>query len=244
MKKNRMLKLASAMVILCLITTCAISTTFAKYTTGGSANDEARVAKWGVNISMLGDGLFANEYSDAVNGNGLTVKSTTDVVAPGTSSDESTAAVFAITGTPEVAVNVKVEFVVTNYVYLGVGTYDDETTATVLDDEFDIIGTEYDPIVFTLTQTKAVDANGNPITTSTDLYTGTLKGLEAFLAGWSTDYAPNTVLDSEFTITWAWAFDGNDQADTFLGNRIVDGHTGSWNLTLGYTLTVTATQID
>ena len=100
MKKNRFLKVACAMVILCLITTCAVSTTFAKYTTGGSASDEARVAKWGVKLSMVGDTIFANQYEDVTNG--ITVEATTDVVAPGTSSSEANAApaVFAITGTP------------------------------------------------------------------------------------------------------------------------------------------------
>ena len=64
MKKNRFLKVACAMVILCLMTTCAVSTTFAKYTTGGSASDEARVAKWGVEVTMDADPAFANKYSN------------------------------------------------------------------------------------------------------------------------------------------------------------------------------------
>ena len=81
-----MLKLASAMVILCLITTCAISTTFAKYTTGGSVDDTARVAKWGVEVTMDGDPMFSNTYAGGPNG--ISVSATENVVAPGTSSSE------------------------------------------------------------------------------------------------------------------------------------------------------------
>lgn len=237
MKKNKTLKLASGLLILCLITTCVIGTTLAKYTTGGSAQDSAQVAKWGVKISMLGDGLFANEYSDATNG--LTVKSTHDVVAPGTSSDESTAAKFSISGTPEVKVNIAIDFDMTSDVYLKAGTYADETTATDTADEF-TLAADYHPIVFTLKQTK--DATGALDVT---LVSGTLAEIETFLNAWSHDYAPNTDLSSEFELSWAWAFGGNDEADTYLGNRIAAGETdAAYSLSVGYTLTITATQID
>ena len=229
------------MVILCLITTCAVSTTFAKYTTAGSATDEARVAKWGVELSMAGDTIFANQYEDATNG--ITVKATTDVVAPGTSSSEANAApaVFAITGTPEVAVNIKIDFTADKDIYLAAGTYDDETTATVTDDEF-TLANDYHPLVFTLKQTA--DYTGT-LGTPNVLATGSLADIEDYLNAWSTDYSPNTVLDSTFELSWEWAFEsGNDQADTYLANRMADGTTGTFNLEVGYSLTITVTQID
>ena len=46
MLKNKYLKLAAILLILCMVTTCGISGTLAKYTTGGTATDSARVAKW------------------------------------------------------------------------------------------------------------------------------------------------------------------------------------------------------
>lgn len=237
MKKNKTLKLASGLLILCLITTCVIGTTLAKYTTGGSAQDSAQVAKWGVRISMLGDGLFANEYSNTTNG--VTVKSTQDVVAPGTSSDESTAAKFSISGTPEVKVNITIDFDMTNDVYLKAGTYADETTATDTADNF-TLSADYHPIVFTLKQIK--NATGDINVT---LKSGTLAEIEAFLNDWSQDYAPNTDLTSEFELSWVWSFSGNDQADTYLGNRIAASETNAnYSYSVGYTLTVTATQID
>ena len=47
MKKNRMMRLASVLLVLCLLTASVISGTFAKYTTTNTASDEARVAYWG-----------------------------------------------------------------------------------------------------------------------------------------------------------------------------------------------------
>lgn len=54
MKKNRMLRMASALLILTLLTTSVIGGTFAKYVSEGSVSDTARVAKWGVEIKTSG----------------------------------------------------------------------------------------------------------------------------------------------------------------------------------------------
>ena len=37
---------------------------------------------------------------------------------------------------------------------------------------------------------------------------------------------------------------GNDKADTYLANRMADGTSGTFNLEVGYSLTITVTQID
>ena len=87
MKKNRMMRVASALLVAVLLSTCAISGTFAKYVAKGSGSDTARVAKWGVQVTG-------------------TAETTEDVVAPGTTGNM---AAFTITGTPEVAVRVKFE---------------------------------------------------------------------------------------------------------------------------------------
>ena len=65
MKKNKFMRLASVMLMLCLITTCAISGTFAKYTTSATATDTARVAKWGVKVVVTGKEAFAKDRSQA-----------------------------------------------------------------------------------------------------------------------------------------------------------------------------------
>lgn len=261
MKKNRFLKVACAMVILCLITTCAVSTTFAKYTTAGSARDEARVAKWGVELTMDADPAFANEYSNTTNG--ITVKSVDDanVVAPGTSSSEVAGGLkFAITGKPEVKTNIDIAFTVTSDVYLKAGTYYDGTKATTEEggvksyETFDL-GADYYPVVFTLKQIK--DANGVIPDAQQVLATGNLATIKAFLDDYSDGpdniYAPNTDLGAEFELTWEWAFGTNDAADTLLGNLaagtlptyVTAAHTpADYSLNINYSLTITVTQID
>ena len=51
MKRNKMMRIASVLLVAVLLSTCVISGTFAKYTTSNSATDSARVAKWGVIIT-------------------------------------------------------------------------------------------------------------------------------------------------------------------------------------------------
>ena len=94
MRKNRIMRLASAMLVLTIVTTCAISGTFAKYTSTASGSGAATVAKWsfkaiGEEIAVTGDktDLQFNLF-DTINGTGNT-DDETDVVdnkiAPGTS---------------------------------------------------------------------------------------------------------------------------------------------------------------
>ena len=99
MKKNIAMRVAAFLFILTMISTCAFATTFAKYTTDGTATDTARVAKWGVKVEATNaEKLFASTYNGTV-----TAADSADVVAPGT---EETFGGFTITGTPEVSVNV------------------------------------------------------------------------------------------------------------------------------------------
>lgn len=88
MKKNRMMRLASVLLIMTLLSTSVISGTFAKYTSEATGTDTARVAKWAFNV---GDNNIAQtntfvidlfSYTDAnvdVDGSG-----SEHVIAPGT----------------------------------------------------------------------------------------------------------------------------------------------------------------
>ncbi len=80
MKKNRIIRFASLVLVLTLLSTCAISGTFAKYTTSTSSQDSARVAHWGFEktADITITDLFKNAYDQNVNGYA-------DVIAPGTS---------------------------------------------------------------------------------------------------------------------------------------------------------------
>ena len=51
MKKNRMMRLASILLVCVLLSTSVISGTFAKYTSSATTNDSAKVAKWSVLVN-------------------------------------------------------------------------------------------------------------------------------------------------------------------------------------------------
>ena len=114
MKKNKLMRLASVLLVLTLLTTCVIGGTYAKYITSDSAHDVARVAKFGVVASISGD-LFADSYGTSANTaqswgpHKETVSAQTQfdaVVAPGTKGDPAKPMVFSVKGTPEVSTKV------------------------------------------------------------------------------------------------------------------------------------------
>ncbi len=112
MKKNTMMRIASVLLVVVLLTTSVISGTFAKYVTSDKGSDFARVAKWGVKVEAESFGMFEADYktddTSATFSGDYSVSSAgtvdrDDVLAPGT---EGSFADIKITGTPEVAVDV------------------------------------------------------------------------------------------------------------------------------------------
>ena len=242
-----MMRVASIMLVLVLMSSSVISGTFAKYVTSGEATDKARVAKWGVYIDMTSGAGFNNEYEthDNAYSGTVSVKSSNNdtVVAPGTSSaDVNGNVTFSITGTPEVATKIDIEMEVINDIYLNPGQYWDGTTEKS-DDKY-TLDTPYYPVVFTLTQ--LTDGQGEEVKI---IAQGNLKAIETALETYAKTayYDPNTPLDATFELTWAWAFeqaenkDLYNKADTTLGNQAVEG---TDNTKLGYKLTITVTQVD
>lgn len=223
MKKNKFLKLASGLLVLCLLTTCVISTTFAKYVTEDSASDTARVAKWGVQIAVQAD-AFATEYDATTNVEDeshqviakTVISSTTDnLVAPGTNGTLATA---TITGTPEVAVNV------TKVANLTLTGWEVDVT-----DDSTVNPTYYCPIVITI---DGVEYKGTSYSSMADFESAVEGALNSNI-----NYVPKTDLADSHTITWAWAFAGEDVKDTALG----DAATAA---TISFEFSITATQID
>ncbi len=116
MKKNKMMRLASGLLVLVLLTTGIIGGTLAKYTTLNSASDTARVAKWGVTVGVSGN-LFGKDYnSNSAKDNQDSIVAATstnvhatdkNVVAPGT--ENKTGLTVEIAGTPEVAYKIEAE---------------------------------------------------------------------------------------------------------------------------------------
>jgi hypothetical protein len=138
MKKNKMMRLASVLLVLTLLSTSIISGTFAKYVSTGKASDTARVAKWGVVVNTSGT-LYSNAYyvaknnypaspwSSSYGADNITVASRAgedNVVAPGTTNYYEAAQFFGlsfgITGTPEVATKIQAT-ITTRDVYLSKG---------------------------------------------------------------------------------------------------------------------------
>ncbi len=191
MKKNRMMRIASVLLVAVLLSTCAISGTFAKYTTSASATDSARVAKWGVTVTATGNDAFALKYNDTADENGTKVVSTTNVVAPGTKGDLAS---IDITGTPEVMVDVAV-------------------TADLTLTGWTVTSGEYCPIVFKVGDEEI--KMDDTITTIEAL----ISAVEAkFTAMSKNSVAANTNLENSIAISWEWPISVDDAKDTELGN--------------------------
>ena len=107
-KKNVLMRSAGLLLVLVLVTSCFVGSTFAKYTVGGRGDDTARVAKFGVTITATG-ATFAKEYATDTNNivaaiaNSVVSSDKDKLVAPGTKGNMTS---VTISGKPEVAVNV------------------------------------------------------------------------------------------------------------------------------------------
>lgn len=217
MKKNVMMRVASALLVAVLMTTCAISGTFAKYTTSADAQDSARVAKWGVTVSAAGDEAFAEKYNDAADAAGTKVVSNVsgeDVLAPGTN---GTLGGITISGTTEVMVDV-------------------EVTANLTLTGWEIAGVEYCPLVFTVGSTE-IKIDGSTIKTVAELEAAVEK---VFTDLSKNDVAANADLADAVSVSWRWDYstsDENDEKDTDLAELATAP-------TIAFECSVTVTQVD
>ena len=227
MKKNVMMRLACFLLVAVLISTSAISGTYAKYVTADNGADEARVAKWGVVIEADSFGMFEADYktddTTATFTGEYSVSAAAgdrdDLLAPGT---KGSFADIAITGTPEVAVDVAIVPTVT------------------VSDNWIVAGDFYCPVIITVGETKISGLN----------YTSAAEFAEAIedeIEGKSKQYAPNTDLgtiynNTNLDLAWEWPFyvsDDNDVKDTALGDKAV-----AEDLTISIGVEITVTQID
>ena len=236
MKKNLMMRAASALLVMVLLTTCIISGTFAKYTTGATGSDSARVAKVGVEITANGS-MFSKNYNDvndATNSNGIAIgaKGSVDssnadkVLAPGT---KGTMASMTLTGTPEVKVQVTYAGTVTlsNWAAkqseAAAESYYCPLKVKVGNDT--LYGLDY----------ASEDAFKAAIEEKINAYTKTYPAL--------TDLSGKNA--EALTISWEWAFAGDDgtavnrtdYADTYLGKATDMGN-------IKIEVTTTVTQVD
>ncbi len=224
MKKTKFMRAALLLLVLTLITSCFVGGTFAKYTTSTIGSDSARVAYWGFDqgASTTID-LFDTTYTSD---NGDTVKSSSadnNVIAPGTSKTSTFAFGYANYNTdkitaPEVAYTFTVNPTIT-------GDYDELNANTsfkwTLKKPSDVTAAEYNTVAELIAAIK------------------TLSGDDSGTKTYDPGELPTafTAADEVYTIGWKWAFEGNDTADTALGNSQT-----LENVT--FSITITATQVD
>ena len=244
MKKNAMLKIAAILMVAVLLTTCAISSTFAKYVSnsGKIAAAQARVAKWGITVSAAKDAneeLFLNTYDSDDN---FTVKGASEarVVAPGTKNDNSPFTVaIAYDGTPEVSYTLKVEVkfeLGDNWVLEDDSTYycplyvKVGTAAPI----FGMAYTSADDFEKAVEDAYAAAIFGTDVTRSADgVYE---KNFAANAAE-----APVSITAEKTAITWEWKYTPvdakqTDANDTVLGNAA--------DATIDFDFSISAEQID
>ena len=233
MKKNIAMRLASGLMLSCLLSTCVISGTFAKYVTSGEATDSARVAKWGVTVEgklAAANVMFKSEYDET---GSVTVDSTVDVVAPGTG---GTLTAFDVSGTPEVDVTVT---------YVPVVELGDNWI-----DKYDL-AKFYCPVTFTVSTNSGTDSICGLDYASADAFEDAIEALIVAAQGYY-DAGTNleTAVEDDLTVSWNWAFENatgseNDQdneKDTFLGDRAAQLEANA--ATISVSVKVTVTQVD
>lgn len=205
--------------------------TMSKYVTKKSVKDnKAQVAKWGFTIETQNvDKLFSDKYKAggtvASTGDALIVKADTvgtNLVAPGTTGSMT----FNVTGTAEVKAQISFSLTVEHDVSL-VYTKDgkDET---------------YAPVKWTLKKGENVLVNGLTLNKVKE-------ALEAEDAK-TTYQAGAAQINDTYTLEWAWAFDGDDVLDTYLGtegaSELPAGCTKkSMDRTIGFTLGISVVQL-
>jgi len=249
MKKNRMLRLASMLMILTLLTTSIVGGTFAKYVTSSTGTDAARVAKWGVTIGASTD-LFATSYMNPA-GSSVTVNSsnTNKLVAPGT---KGTGLDVSTGGTPEVSYSMTIKLDNTAKVPSLKYTPNGGTETTYEPVKFSVYnGTT--PIEENISLTDMADLFGNDgkVIYEYDVVTGKY-AVNKDLGDSIDDAEKNaaTTTKPEIKVEWVWAFEDAtnkalcDELDTILGN-VAAGNTAPASITVdATTYTITANSIN
>lgn len=310
MKKNKMMRLASMLLVVTLLSTCIISGTFAKYVTADSASDTARVAKWGMTVSA-GGSLFAEYYypfSTEETSNQISAitrcsadsSNSENIVAPGTKNDVGVT--LSVKGTPEVASVTTVEIediddpqkAWTHDIYLSAGTYGVMVPAAGVNEDnyadyYVKTGHNYSPAqtyddtvtYYSLHDEVTLQEKYLPVTWTLNLYnaeTDQMTSMEFkdvmalqtaiknyFSTPEGSQNDPNVTVHKACTVTWEWPFEGNNAADTILGNLMADelentkevvrpDSQGGWiadihlgwhyNTDIGFGLQITVTQVD
>lgn len=243
MKKNFAMRIAACLLMVTMLSLCMVSYTYAKYTTTGSDNKVAQVAKWGVEVTAQLEDLFAKGYNssnvvDEAQATATVLTSgTANMLAPGTT--DHTAAALKVEGTPEVAVEIDytLNIELSNW-------------STDLTDDASKLATEYCPLVITIdsnvrgtAKSQTFQIDGSAIKTVAELIAAVEEYVDETFdieASKGERVDPNVSLATTINVSWSWAFNGDDAKDTALGDNAADGNPATFSITLG----ATVTQID
>ena len=237
MRKNRMMRLASVLLVCVLLTTSVISGTFAKYITTDAAQDSARVAEWGVIVEIANDtddtlgafsAVYANDGDLETDSQGRAILNTVEaevkVVAPGTAGNLVESA--TITGTPEVAVRVTKE---ANLDLVG----------WVAED-----GSYYCPLKITVTiDGTTKEYNGMDYANRDNPLAAFIYDIEDALSNVET-YDPNHDLEASCSVAWEWAFENGVGQDNTLDTQLGDAAANGNPATISFSYSVIVEQID
>lgn len=230
MRKNKMMRTASGLLVATLLTTSVISGTFAKYTTSAEGSDTARVATWGFKdtSSILLTELFKDTYDNVKGANNA------NVIAPGTTNSASFK--FNYTGQaakPEVAYKFTVS---TDGSECAQSIQDNENIVWYLDNE----------------EAPAVEGKQSVKAGSWEALLAAIQALDGTNGQDGTTYQPGNLPNefngtTEHTVKWEWKYNTNNAADvkdTQMGNKKSDqdGTNGLDQVTLK--ISITAEQVD
>lgn len=238
-----------ALLLALIALLCFGGYTFSKYVTSGNGAGEAQVAKWGYTVEVDSSAIFGEKYKKEAGDfskittadNGLTVKADSanrNLVAPGTTGSMT----FKVKGTAEVKAKVVIDFTVENDVVLNV-------TKTVNNDgQTETKTAKYNPVKWTLKKGDAIVVDG---VTLAEVKTELEKAENNV-----TCEAGETLAETTYTLSWAWAFEGTetfdgftcDELDTILGQKAngteVAGYTfNEVDTSIKFTLNVRVEQV-
>lgn len=228
-RKNNLSTLARILFALVMVLGIAVGNVYAKYITQEESDPEdARVAAWGIEITVTDSNLFGSRYVYEGPGSAVTPNvdddraevivandSSSYLVAPGAKGSMS----FTVTGNAEVAS--KLSFDVSS-------AKDILLSGTLTDASSNVRKISYAPLIWTIKK--------DTVTLRTGSLTYCLGGLE------EATFNPNASINSTFEISWRWPYEEEvsdtrmsegrtyidyDQADTLLSLLTYDDKNGT-----------------
>ncbi len=238
MKKNVMMRVASALGVAVLLTTCAISGTFAKYATSTSGGGNARVAKWGFSAptSVTINNLF--KYEDGGVKADATSGKVEGLIAPGTENTVSFGFTYSNGNGTETIAAPEVDY-----------TFQVTATGTCDDSIKDNTNIKWYLDGSLATATGKTEGSWDALIAAIEALDGNVAAdgsnpANKYEAGNLPTAFYNGHANGEHTVGWKWLFDennptgttNNDSGDTTMGNATTLDD-------VSLTITITATQL-